>query len=164
MGRPAPATVVHEATPGGGSMVAAPLGGSWAADLSGRTSPPSTTRWPLPLLQARHPFPVPHASATRSGLQPSTDSGSDHRRQRWRRSSHQQRWGRKSGHHGANPATGGRGGVDPTTGNGGAWYRARWAFFYFVKLLTEVGYLTQSPPLIALTKKIVLRRPSWLID
>jgi hypothetical protein len=64
----------------------------------------------------------------------------------------------RSGHHRADVATSGCGGVDPTKGNGGVRDRARLSFSYFVKLFTEVGNLTQPPPLIALTEAIALRR------
>jgi hypothetical protein len=37
-------------------------------------------------------------------------------------------------------------------------------FFYFLKLFTEAGYLTQPPLLIALTEAVALHRLPWLID
>jgi hypothetical protein len=37
---------------------------------------------------------------------------------------------------------------------GSVGYRARWVFFYFLKLLTLAGYITQPPPIIALTEVV----------
>jgi hypothetical protein len=87
---------------------------------------------------------------------------------------------------GADPITSSGGGADPATterirplaaavawilpratmarGTGLSGLLGSVGFFYFVKLLTEAGYLTQPPPLIALTEGVVLRRPPQLIN